>query len=200
MNTIQIESLLKNIRYFRGVHAADKLPTLISEIHKKHRNQPACFISNTQPSHEPGEHWVAFYIPRGQGSIEFFDSFGFHNKKSFLQTMYFRDFIEKLKNEVGKSVIKLKANIYRIQDEHSTLCGQYCCVYLVFRCQKKKSMKKILELMNKNQYIRNDLNVLQLFKKHVAKCKKVNNNICRVKNGIQECQSLKKICDSFYPE
>ena len=59
MNTLQLERALKHNTFtkkiFVGVFAADALPTL--------NTFPSGFVANTDPSTEPGTHWVAFYFP-----------------------------------------------------------------------------------------------------------------------------------------
>ena len=70
MNTLQIERLLKkdlkSKTIFKKVCALDQLekPTF-----------PSAYVINSDPSGEPGEHWVAVYFDkRGRG--EYFDSYG----------------------------------------------------------------------------------------------------------------------------
>ena len=70
MNTLQIERLLKKDwktkNIFKKVCALDQLekPTF-----------PSAYVINSDPSSEPGEHWVAVYFDkRGRG--EYFDSYG----------------------------------------------------------------------------------------------------------------------------
>ena len=70
MNTLQIERLLKkglkSKTIFKKVCALDQLekPTF-----------PSAYVINSDPSSEPGEHWVAVYFDkRGRG--EYFDSYG----------------------------------------------------------------------------------------------------------------------------
>ena len=63
MNNYQIENILRS--YPVTVCSADEV-----------RRKPGHFIrSNTQPSHQPGEHWVAFRFSN-KGPDEFFDSLG----------------------------------------------------------------------------------------------------------------------------
>ena len=70
MNILQIERLLKkglkSKTIFKKVCALDQLekPTF-----------PFAYVINSDPSSEPGEHWVAVYFDkRGRG--EYFDSYG----------------------------------------------------------------------------------------------------------------------------
>ena len=73
MNTLQIKRTLERNTFtkkiFDGVFAADELPKIMNTF-------PYGFVANTDPSTEPGTHWVVFYFPsRDKG--EFFDSYGY---------------------------------------------------------------------------------------------------------------------------
>ena len=60
MNTLQLKRALERNTFtkkiFGGVFAADELPKVITYF-------PCGFVANTDPSTEPGTHWVAFYFP-----------------------------------------------------------------------------------------------------------------------------------------
>ena len=60
MNTLQIKRALERNAFtkkiFGGVFAADEVPQIIDTF-------PYGFVANTDPSTEPGTHWVAFYFP-----------------------------------------------------------------------------------------------------------------------------------------
>ena len=72
MNTQQIKRALehnpKTVKRFCGVFAADQLPKSLSTF-------PCGFVANTDPSTEPGTHWVVFHFPNHK-TCEFFDSYG----------------------------------------------------------------------------------------------------------------------------
>ena len=52
MNTEKIERMIRrHIRDFDGVFSVDRLPS-----------KPHLLVCNTDPSHRPGEHWVAIYV------------------------------------------------------------------------------------------------------------------------------------------
>ena len=72
MNTLQIKRALERNTFtkkiFGGVFAADEVPKIITS--------PCGFVANTDPSTEPGTHWVAFYFPSREKG-EFFDSYGY---------------------------------------------------------------------------------------------------------------------------
>jgi hypothetical protein len=61
MNTLEINRYLKKFPQFKGTYPRDMLPTI--------NRLPACVVINTDPSNEPGEHWVAVFIDRnGSGN------------------------------------------------------------------------------------------------------------------------------------
>ena len=70
MNTKQLWTALTLNKvtnsYFDGVYSID---TLI-DIEKK----PKLIICNTEPSDQPGEHWVLFFFE--EDSVDFYDSLG----------------------------------------------------------------------------------------------------------------------------
>lgn len=179
MDSKQIRMVLGDLKYFRGVYAADQIAdTLMKKQILKNRNQPTAFIVNTHPSQGPGEHWLAFYItPSSERNnnnndyiIEFFDSFGYNKSLSFIHTEYFYNFI---RNNCFKTE-KIYTNIQRLQDRKSILCGYYCCLFLYFRCFYQYDFEKIItEIFTKQSYKKNDLNVKKLFKKYLWKCKKL---------------------------
>lgn len=213
MNTLQLENILKDVTCFRGVYPADKLSSLVTKIWRKHKNEPSCFISNTQGSHEPGEHWVAFYIsPPAENTrrhhrhlnVEFFDSFGFHNRHSFSHTEYFNNFIQQIKKEARKNTITLKMNVNRLQDRSSALCGYYCVVYVHFRCRNHRTMSAILNTLNatpaharRPDYKQNDANVLKIFKRNMRNISETHiqqggtHRNCR-KQTIQKCVPMRQ--------
>ena len=92
MNTAQIDSALKQdpmiSKTFCGVFASYRLPQTIETY-------PCGFVANTDPSHKPGTHWVAFYfVSKEEG--EFFDSYGYppdHYQNSF------KDFLDRHSND-----------------------------------------------------------------------------------------------------
>ena len=79
---------------------------------------PNGFISNTDPSDRPGQHWVAIYVDEN-AKAEFFDSYGIKPNKMFM------DYLKKYKS--------YSYNRQRLQDAFSTTCGQYSLCYLFYR-------------------------------------------------------------------
>lgn len=129
-------------KYFRGVFPADSLPNKVKK--------PALIIANTDESSKPGQHWVAFYLPK-KGALEYFDSIGEQPKKN-----YFLKFLK-------KNGTCYWYNAKRLQGSFSTTCGNYCVMFLLHRVQKI-SKKKFLNLFSSN-YDLNDQNILKMYKK-----------------------------------
>ncbi len=120
MNGKDIYTILKSDPYTRrvvqGVFPANRLP-------KKVKNLPVGFVANTDPSHKPGEHWIAIYISE-DGNGEYFDSYGEPPDK-------YPGFLAFLQNNCRTWTYNSK----RLQDYISTVCGQYCIFYLLHRCR-----------------------------------------------------------------
>lgn len=146
MNSGQIEYILKrkniiNPHLKRSVYACNQLPI--------HVTLPCYIISNLDPNTMPGSHWIAIYINEN-GNGEYFDSFGRAPGKSHL------NFI----NRNCKSIIY---NTIRIQNYYTSVCGQYCLVYLFFKYMKC-SMNYFLSMFECNTMY-NDLLLTHVYNK-----------------------------------
>jgi hypothetical protein len=149
MNTVEITNAMKKNNktksYFKGVYACDKLPR--TKVKK-----PTCFIINTDPSSKPGTHWVAVYFPK-KGSAEYFDSFGFRPK------------INSITNFINTNCTRFTYNKIQLQNIFSTVCGNYCCEYLLHRCQGKSRSLFFKNYSFKNT-TQNDATTIKNFKLH----------------------------------
>jgi hypothetical protein len=147
MYTSELIDLLKKDKYSRksfcGVVPYDKLP--IRRIRR-----PCSFIINTQDSTEPGEHWVAIYLPK-RGKLEYFDSYGF---TPTLPAIY------KIIDLNGKYYIH---NNETIQGVDSNNCGLFTLFYIYFRA-RGYSMNQYLKFFITNK-THNDMFIKNLFNK-----------------------------------
>ena len=143
MNTQQIKRVLEHNPYtkkiFCGVFPADQLPKTIDTF-------PCGFVANTDPSTEPGTHWVSFYFPSREKG-EFFDSYG-HPPEHYGFKLYE---IETWNNR-------------KLQSSWSHVCGQYSIFYLYHK-SCGYSMSKIVNLFTGNTQL-NDCKVACYVKKH----------------------------------
>ena len=129
MNTEQIQNALGVCdqvvsQCFAGVFPCDKLSTF------KFAKFPCGLVANTDPSGQPGEHWVAFFIDSSGKSVEYFDSFGMPPVNCDL-FKFFQSFGLTSYNDV------------RLQAIDSTVCGHYCIAFLARRL-RGQSMKDIV--------------------------------------------------------
>ena len=153
MDSHQISSVLKRDRFtkhdFRGVFACDQLP-------KQYVPRPSALVVNTDPSTQPGEHWVAIYITR-DGEGEYFDSYG--------QSVM----LPEIRTFLRKNTTRTCSNSRPLQGPWSAVCGQYCIFFLLNRC-RGLTMTKIVNLFSwdKND---NDVQVDEFIKRHFPKLK-----------------------------
>jgi hypothetical protein len=117
MNTAQITHALEQdpvtSKKFCGVLPSDKLPQTIDRY-------PCGFVANTDPSSEPGTHWVAFHFPWEEKG-EFLDSYG-HARQYYRKS--FGDFLKSRAWDFNR---------HKLQSAWSDVCGQYCLFYLSHR-------------------------------------------------------------------
>ena len=86
LNAGKIECLVSRLVddvWWLGVFARDKLPDLNRGI------WPSCLILSTDPTDQPGTHWLSLYAPSAS-SIELWNSFG--NSPSMYRLDFFRSF------------------------------------------------------------------------------------------------------------
>jgi len=115
MNTRQINRILAPEVTFKGAFPADLLSTISCE------KFPYCCISNTDESHLPGKHWVAFYF-EDEKTCYFFDSYGRPPLNPF-----FEKFLS--------GYTKILYNPIHIQQLFSNVCGQYCVYFIHHKCR-----------------------------------------------------------------
>jgi hypothetical protein len=91
---------------------------------------PVCLIVNNQNSLEPGEHWLAIYIPWPGRHLEFYDSYG-RGIASYPQNFA---------NFARRNNLSIVENIVQVQNYNSEYCGHYCIYFLYKRLSRKTPM------------------------------------------------------------
>ena len=141
MDTITIRKLLKTFKCFKGVYPCDQLP-YSCEL-------PLNIIVNTDPSNMPGQHWVCICIDK-RGKGEYFDSFGLP------------PFKEEISNFLEYRCFMWSYNRIPIQNIASITCGNYCVLYIIYRCQSL-NIKLFYSNFNENT-LNNDNRIKEIFK------------------------------------
>lgn len=121
MNTEQLECAITESRCLsqlvKGVFAPDTLPVVV--------NFPSAYVSNTDPSHLPGKHWVVFWFENNERG-EFYDSLG-RSPES-----YNPNFVEFFKRNVNH----FEYSREKLQSPSSDVCGYHVLFYLLMKCKK----------------------------------------------------------------
>ena len=126
MNTEQIERLIRrHVRDFDGVFSIDRLPS-----------NPRLLVCNTDPSHRPGEHWVAMYVDGKGCHGEYFDSFG-------------RPPPETLRRYLNEHCMYWNFNDSQSQSVASRFCGHYCVFYCILR-SRDIDMRRIVSSFSRD--------------------------------------------------
>ena len=121
------------IDHFRGVFMRDTLP------HTPHKCE--CGIVNLNTSHQPGSHWVCYYIDKDQKTKIYFDSFGQITPievQKYLKT--------KNEFEMEKGVIQRNTDI--VQHVNTHVCGHLCLFVLTSLMREHLSFQDILNKLN----------------------------------------------------
>ena len=130
MNTLEISRVLKeNVHTkhrFLGVFSCDTIP--------KHPIKDTCFVSNTDPQHLPGQHWVAFYVA-STGEVYYFDSFGLPPLSA-----EFLAFVER------SAPFKWQRNRVQLQDTSADTCGPHCVHFLIEACRTRNPKKCVMRM------------------------------------------------------
>lgn len=143
MNTLDIQECLYKIHpsLKKHVYAANRLPILIEA--------PTFLISNLDSDTQPGSHWVAIHIEEGRVG-QYFDSYG-RAPEGFHRTF------------LNRNCKVWNYNDNRIQNDWTSVCGEYCMVYLYYKFQGK-SLMEFTNIFNSNETIWNDITVYDMFK------------------------------------
>lgn len=156
MNTLQLLETLnengKTHKHFKGVFPSDCLP-------KEKLKKPAFVLANTQDHLSPGEHWVGFYFPKGDGKGEYFDSFGMKPLNA--------EFVSFLQ----RNCTSFTYNKKQLQGNFSTTCGQWCCTYMYYKCMGK-TLKDFLRQFSDTNFEFNDHKMIHLYQKYFFKALK----------------------------
>ena len=113
LTNFAIQKYYKNEPIFNGVFSRNNLPKKIKE---------GAYVINLDEYANVGTHWIALFCKKIE--IVYFDSFG----------------VEYIPNEIKKFIRSknIKANIFRLQENSSTMCGYFSIGFIHFMLAGKK--------------------------------------------------------------
>jgi hypothetical protein len=105
--------------YTIGAFPADQVPTIDKTMH-------CCFILNTGPRGQPGEHWLAFFYNHCDETLEYFDSHG--------MTLDTYGVVYEPLRSRGLITLCAPANSAGcLQSDEPLVCGHYSIAFLYWR-------------------------------------------------------------------
>ena len=120
MNTEELLCVIRENRCLSfvadNIYSVDTLPTHIHMF-------PSAFICNTDRSHLPGKHWIAFWLYDPYHS-ECFDSLG---RLPMYYDMNFETFL-------SENTEMCVYNNVPFQGKNTDICGYYVLYYLLMKC------------------------------------------------------------------
>ena len=105
--------------YYLGTFAADTIPKKPTSL--------TCFVSNTDPQSQPGQHWVAFCVNQ-KGYTYYFDSYGIPPIN-----------LRHLRFCRNSSQGFWTFNRQQLQNLTSSNCGYHCVRFIIETCQPESS-------------------------------------------------------------
>ena len=115
LSNFEIQKCYKTEPRFNGVFSRNNLPTKIKE---------GGYIINLDEYADVGTHWIAFFCKKKKKEIVYFNSFG----------------VEYISEEIKEFIRNenIKANIFRVQENNSIMCGYSCIGFIDFILAGKK--------------------------------------------------------------
>ena len=114
METDDIDRILKRLPNYLGTFACNELPEL--------KSAGGILVSNTDPAHKRGEHWIAIYFSADRRHGEYFDPLGRPPNAVF-------------RRYIVNNCHHWTYNRRQLQSVASSYCGHYCVLYCILRCR-----------------------------------------------------------------
>ena len=123
------------------------LMALFQEIIYLKKIKDGAYIINLDEYANVGTHWIALFCKKNE--IAYFDSFGV-------------EYIpEEIKEFIGNK--NIKANIFRVQENNSIMCGYFCIGFIYFMLAGKE-LTDYANLFSPHDVIKNENIILPYFK------------------------------------
>ena len=137
LTNFEIQAYYQNEPRFNGIYSRDNSPDKIKD---------GAYVVNLDEYSDIGAHWIALYV--NDKTVTYFDSFGVQHIP-----------IEIKKFINNKNII---ANIYRVQNYDSIMCGYFCIGFINYMF-KGKSLTNYTNLFSPNSFKKNDDIILNYF-------------------------------------
>ena len=138
LTDFELQRFYQNESRFNGVFSRDNLPKTIKN---------GTYVINLEEYADVGTHWLALYCNRNE--IVYIDSFGAEHVP------------EEIKILGGNK--NIKANIFRVQENDSVMCGYFCIGFTDFMLADKK-LTDYTNLFSAYDFKENDDIILSHFK------------------------------------
>ena len=138
LTDFELQRLYQNESRFNGVFSRDNLPKTIKN---------GTYVINLEEYADVGTHWLALYCNRNE--IVYIDSFGAEHVPEEI-------------NILGGNK-NIKANIFRVQENDSVMCGYFCIGFIDFMLADKK-LTDYTNLFSAYDFKENDDIILSHFK------------------------------------
>ena len=111
LTNFEIQEYFKDEKRFNGVFSRNNLPKL----------KNGAYVINLDHNKNTGTHWIVIFMKNNE--VIYFDSFGV-------------EYIAKeMREKIGNR--NIKTNIFRIQDNNSTMCGYFCILFIEYMLNNK---------------------------------------------------------------
>ena len=112
---------------------------------QKTTTSDTAFVANTDVVEDEDTHWTLFYLPRDPAEPpSFFDTFGRDPEK--MGRPLWRNYLRAI--AYRRNGGRWERNKHRVQEEHTEVCGQLCCMALWLKARGQTLPKKYVPLEN----------------------------------------------------
>jgi hypothetical protein len=144
MDTLQINHALMEWKpVFKGTFAINQIPTVYT------LDPPFALVLNMDAYPSKGSHWVAMYC-NNKESVEYFDSGGMPPPN--------HDNLDLILNRYNNNVVY---NPKRLQSSCTSVCGEYCILYLICRLHNI-SFTHFVDFFSERNWLKNDATVFRI--------------------------------------
>ena len=146
LTNFEIQSYYQNEPRFNGLFSRKNLPLKIKD---------GTYVINLDEYADVGTHWIALFCNRNE--IVYFDSFDVEHVPEEI-----KEFVDRPLSSASQNK-NIKANIFRLQANHSVMCGYFYIGFIDFMLAGKK-LSDYTTLFSPRDFKKNDDIILPYFK------------------------------------